>query len=76
MRKFLMTTALLAVAACGDKKPAADAGMAATPTTMADSTAKADSMKRMMVRDSVVKDSIMKDSVAKANAMKPPVKKP
>lgn len=74
MRKFLMAAGLLALVACGDKKPAADAGMAATPTTMADSTAKADSMKRSMTRDSMVKDSMMKDSIAKAGAMAPPKK--
>jgi hypothetical protein len=73
MRKFLMAAGLLAVVACGEKKPTADAGMAGTPTTMADSTAKADSMKRSMARDSMVKDSMMKDSMAKAT---PAPKKP
>ena len=73
MRKFLMAAGLLAVVACGEKKPAADAGMAGTPTTMADSTAKADSMKSAMIRDSIVKDSLAKDSAAKAA---PTTKKP
>lgn len=75
MRKFLMAAALLAVAACGEKKaPAADSSAmapAAMPTTVADSSKKADSLKA----DSTHKADSMKmaDSMAKA---KPPVKKP
>ena len=75
MRKFVMAAALLAVAACGDKPKAPDAPAGAV-TTMADSVAKADSMKRMMARDSIVKDSVSKDSAMKANMAMPPKKKP
>jgi hypothetical protein len=74
MRKFLMAAGLLALVACGDKKPAADAGMAGATTTMADSTHRADSMHAAMMADSIKKDSIMKDSIAKAGAMSAPKK--
>jgi hypothetical protein len=74
MRKFVMAAALLAVAACGDKPkdPNAPAGQV---TTAADSTARADSLKRVAARDSIVKDSITKDSIMK-NSMAMPPKKP
>ena len=47
MRKFLMAAGLLALVACGDKKPDANAGGTMAPTappamTMADSTRMAD----------------------------------
>lgn len=72
MKKFLMAAGMLALVACGEKKPAD--GMSATPTTTADSIAKADSLARIAVRDSIVKDSITKDSLAKATMGKPPAK--
>jgi hypothetical protein len=75
MRKFVMAAALLAVAACGDKPKPADAPAGAV-TTVGDSTMKADSMKRVMARDSIVKDSLAKDSAMKASMAKPPAKKP
>ena len=72
MRKFLMAAGLLALVACGDKKPAADAGMAGATTTMADSTHKADSMKHA---DSMMKADSQKAADSMAKAMALPMKK-
>lgn len=79
MRKFLMAAALLAVAACGEKKAATttdSSGMApaAMPTTVGDSAKKADSLRA----DSTKKADSMKN-MAPADTTKmakPPVKKP
>jgi hypothetical protein len=87
MRKFLMAAAVLAVVGCGEKKAnGPDSNLAGTPTTMSDSTRKADSMK---VADSMAKmktdsskpatmPTTMSDSAHKADSiknMKPPVKR-
>lgn len=73
MRKFLVAAGLLAVVACGEKKPAADAGMAGATTTLADSTHKADSTKRA---DSIAKADSQAKADSMAKAMAPPAKKP
>jgi hypothetical protein len=79
MRKFLMAAALLAVAACGEKKPnpASDTGAmapAAMPTTVGDSAKKADSLKADSTRKA---DSMKNMAPADTTKMaKPPVKKP
>jgi hypothetical protein len=73
MRKFLVAAGLLAVVACGEKKPTADAGMAGQTTTLADSTHKADSTKRA---DSIAKADSQTKADSMAKAMPAPTKKP